>query len=229
MSNNNENNTDFPTDFNSLINADSEELITKMMSLDANEAFNQEFMMWQELLSRLEPYKDEIIQSELEKIDMDGLMPDADKKDIYSSYYRLVETHKYLYSLHKPVINRITMLKDAIKQLRSAARAMFKGTEKDKDAHCDKMVRNFVGELSNATVLINNIDKCIKQVEFAAMQASRVIKEKEFQLKSSGAYTTQGKSNIFNNNNALDNVLEDFEETEEEDLNNPIPQKYRKT
>lgn len=208
-----------PNDFKSLIHVDSTALVAHIMSLDGVQDFNEEFMMWQEYLSRLEPYDDDTINEKLKEIDLSNLMPperNNSAQNAYQAYYRLVETQRYLYSLYKPVAKRADMLKDAIKSLRSAARGMFKGTDKDKEAHSDRMVRNFTAELSRAKCLLASINASIEVVEFAAMQASRVIKEKEFELKVNGSYTSQGQSSIYNNN------------TEEDDDDSPVPSKYRR-
>ncbi len=211
-----------PQDFMSLIHVDSTALIAHIMSLDGVKDFNEEFIMWQEYLSRLEPYDDATISEKLREVDLANLMPPERSHnggDAYQAYYRLVETQRYLYSLQKPVANRAEMLKDAIKSLRSAARGMFKGTDKDKEAHSDRMVRNFTAELSMAKCLLSSINASIEVVEFAAVQASRVIKEKEFELKVNGTYAAHGQSNIYNRH---------FLPDTEEDDDNPIPSKYRR-
>jgi len=213
-----------PNDFKSLIHVDSTALIAHIMSLDGVHDFNEEFMMWQEYLSRLEPYDDNTVNEQLQSIDLTNLMPSAKNNksaDAYKAYYRLVETQRYLYSLHKPVAKRVEMLKDAIKSLRSSARGMFKGTDKDKEAHSDRMVRNFTAELSRAKCLLNSINASIETVEFAAVQASRVIKEKEFELKVNGAYAAQGQSNIYHGHAMADDIDDDLDD-------NPIPSKYRR-
>lgn len=212
---------EIPQDFKSLIHVDSTALIAHIMSLDGVHDFNEEFMMWQEYLSRLEPYDDDTISEKLRDVDLTNLMPPErsnSAENAYQAYYRLVETQRYLYSLQKPVSNRVEMLKDAIKSLRSAARGMFKGTDKDKEAHSDRMVRNFTAELSRAKCLLGSINASIETVEFAAMQASRVIKEKEFELKVNGSYTSQGQSSIYNRHL----------QAEEEDDDSPVPSKYRR-
>lgn len=212
---------ELPKDFKSLIHVDSSALVAHIMSLDGVQDFNEEFMMWQEYLSRLEPYDDDTMNEKLEDIDLNNLMPPEKGNgtdNAYQAYYRLVETQKYLYSMHKPVAKRVEMLKDAIKSLRSAARAMFKGTDKDKEAHCDRMVRNFTAELSRAKCLLTSINASIEVVEFAAMQASRVIKEKEFELKVNGSYTAHGQSSIYQRH---------MQEAAEED-DGPVPSKYRR-
>lgn len=208
---------EIPTDFQSLINADSNELIAHIMSLDGVGDFNEEFMMWQEYLSKLAPYDDGVVREKLDAIDLEDLMPNTKKVDVYESYYRLVETQKFLYTLHKPVHGRCEMLKDAIKSLRSSARGMFKGTDKDKEAHSDRMVRNFTAEFSRAKALLSSIVGAIDFVEFAATQASRVIKEREFELRVNSGYAGQGQANIFAGFN-----------TQENEDDNPIPPKYRK-
>lgn len=211
---------EIPQDFKSLIHVDSTALIAHIMSLDGVHDFNEEFMMWQEYLSRLEPYDDDTISEKLREVDLTNLMPPErsnNSANAYQAYYRLVETQRYLYSLQKPVSNRAEMLKEAIKSLRSAARGMFKGTDKDKEAHSDRMVRNFTAELSRAKCLLSSINASIETVEFAATQASRVIKEKEFELKVNGSYASQGQANIYHNH------LPD-----EEDDDSPVPSKYRR-
>lgn len=206
-----------PKTFQELTDVDSEELITYLMSQDATKNFNNEMMSWQHYLDKkLRKYDDDVVYQMVQDVNTDGLLPDMKKGDIYSQYYRLVDTQKYLYSLHTPVNKRIEMLKDAIKSLRSTARNMFKGTEKDKDAHCDRMVQPFFIELSAAKVLLLDIVEKIEVVEFAATQASRVIKEHEFELRVNGGYVNQGVSDIFNKHNLT------------EDDEDPIPQKYRR-
>lgn len=209
--------TDIPTDFQSLTEVDSTALVAHMMSLDGVQDFNEDFMIWQEYLSRLESYDEITIENKLREVHNIQLIPEKKSADTYQSYYHMVEWQRYLYSVHTTVSNRVEMLKDATKTLRSSARGMFKGTDKDKEAHCDRMVRNFTAELSRAKTLLTGINNTIALIDFAATQASRILKEKEFELKINNPYMQKGQAGIYQNNNV-----------EDEDDDNPIPAPYRK-
>jgi len=150
--------------------------------------------------------------------DKDGVIDESvEVTDEVLYLYRMVEIQRYLYSIHTVVSNRADMLKDAIKSLRSSARGMFKGTDKDKEAHCDRMVRNFSAEYSRAKSLLTHINDKIATIDFAATQASRILKEKEFELKVNNPYMQKGQAGIYQSHN-----------TEDEDDDNPIPAPYRR-
>ncbi|MBS1722405.1 MAG: hypothetical protein JSS66_05300 [Armatimonadetes bacterium] len=207
-----------PTNFKELVEMDAGTFITQAMSQDFHASFSEEYAMWQEYLSRLDQYDDGEVRKQLHELNLDGLLPNVKTSDVYEAYYRLVQTHKFLYSLHTPVYKRVEMLKDAIKSLKSAARGMFKGTDKDRDAHCDRMVRHLAAELSQAKTTMAAVAHAIDVVDFAAMQASRVIKEREFEMRVNGTYVGQGMSDSFNRLNRIEN---------DDDEDNPLPPQYR--
>lgn len=208
-----------PSKFEDFFEINSSALIGHLLDEGGRDAYEAEYEMWLSKLRGLPPYKDDVVMRLADEA-MEGLEMTVSPNDtlvhVASVYAGLTRARKALGNIRTPVTMRLEVLKDATKSLKSGARGMFKGTEKDKDAQCDRMVRHLVGEQAQARALQTYLEERINQVEFAVVQAARVLKERQEQAKANYSWVQEGLSN---NYNAQATELDD---------DDPLPPEYRR-
>lgn len=208
-----------PSSYEDLFEINSSALIGHLMEESGRDAYEAEYEMWLEKLRCLPSYKDDVVRRQADEAydDLDmTVTKNDDMERVAAIYAGLTRGRKAVADLKSVVSMRAEVLKDATKSLKSGARGMFKGTEKDKDASCDRMVRHLVGELAQAKALQTYLEDRLDQIDFATMQSARVLRERQEQMRSNYGFIQDGLNHNYKNQ-AVDANDDD-----------PLPPQYRR-
>jgi hypothetical protein len=89
------------------------------------------------------------------------------------------------------------MISQAHKNLREMAIRLSTGTAKDKEANAAFTVHPFVIPMTNSKRLLTYLEHYLKNIEFAASQMDRILREHQALSRINHSFNQEGMSNLF--------------------------------
>jgi hypothetical protein len=162
------------------------------------ESFAKEVQIWQDAISLL-PFYDEIeIRNEVRQWDISIPSKDDYEFESFSAAYALqVQYRNRLTEIISVVYAHFEMISQAHKNLREMAIKLSTGTAKDKDANAAFTVHPFVIPMTNSKRLLTYLEQYLKNIEFAASQMDRILREHQALSRINQTYNTEGMSNLY--------------------------------
>lgn len=162
------------------------------------ESFAKEVQIWQDAISLL-PFYDEIeIRNEVRQWDISIPSKDDYGFESFSAAYALqVQYRNRLTEIISVVYAHFEMISQAHKNLREMAIKLSTGTAKDKDANAAFTVHPFVIPMTNSKRLLTYLEQYLKNIEFAASQMDRILREHQALSRINQSYNTEGMSNLY--------------------------------
>lgn len=162
------------------------------------ESFAKEVQIWQDAISLL-PFYDEIeIRKEVRQWDISIPSKDDYEYESFSAAYALqVQYRNRLTEIISVVYAHFEMISQAHKNLREMAIKLSTGTAKDKDANAAFTVHPFVIPMTNSKRLLTYLEQYLKNIEFAASQMDRILREHQALSRINQSFNTEGMSNLY--------------------------------
>jgi hypothetical protein len=175
----------------------SKDLVSRLKGV-TEESFSKEVQIWQDAISLL-PYYDEIeIRTEIRQWDISIPSKDTYEFESFSASYALqVQYRNRLTEIMSVVFAHYEMISQAHKNLREMAIKLSTGTAKDKDANAAFTVHPFVIPMTNSKRLLTYLEQYLKNIEFAASQMDRILREHQALSRINQSFNSEGMSNLY--------------------------------
>jgi hypothetical protein len=175
----------------------SKDLVSRLKGV-TEDSFAKEVQIWQDAISLL-PYYDEIeIRKEIRQWDVSIPSKDDYAFESFSAAYALqVQYRNRLTEIMSVVFAHYEMISQAHKNLREMAIKLSTGTAKDKDANAAFTVHPFVIPMTNSKRLLTYLEHYLKNIEFAASQMDRILREHQALSRINQSFNQEGMSNLF--------------------------------
>lgn len=175
----------------------SKDLVSRLKGV-TEESFAKEVQIWQDAISLL-PYYDEIeIRKEIRHWDVSIPSKDDYAFESFSAAYALqVQYRNRLTEIMSVVFAHYEMISQAHKNLREMAIKLSTGTAKDKDANAAFTVHPFVIPMTNSKRLLTYLEQYLKNIEFAASQMDRILREHQALSRINQSFNSEGMSNLY--------------------------------
>jgi hypothetical protein len=175
----------------------SKDLVSRLKGV-TEDSFAKEVQIWQDAISLL-PHYDEIeIRNEVRLWDIS--IPNKDDYEFESftaSYAMQVQYRNRLTEIMSVVFAHYEMISQAHKNLREMAIKLSTGTAKDKEANAAFTVHPFVIPMTNSKRLLTYLEQYLKNIEFAASQMDRILREHQALSRINQSFNNEGMSNLF--------------------------------
>jgi hypothetical protein len=175
----------------------SKDLVSRLKGI-SEESFAKEVQNWQDAISLLPIYDELEIRNEVRKWDI--AIPTKDDYDFESfsaSYALQVQYRNRLTEIMSVVFAHYEMISQAHKNLREMAIKLSTGTAKDKEANAAFTVHPFVIPMTNSKRLLTYLEQYLKNIEFAASQMDRILREHQALSRINQSFNNEGMSNLF--------------------------------
>ena len=175
----------------------SKDLVSRLKGV-TEESFTKEVQIWQDAIGLL-PYYDEIeIRNEVRQWDISIPSKDSYEFESFSASYALqVQYRNRLTEIMSVVFAHYEMISQAHKNLREMAIKLSTGTAKDKDANAAFTVHPFVIPMTNSKRLLTYLEQYLKNIEFAASQMDRILREHQALSRINQSFNSEGMSNLY--------------------------------
>ena len=175
----------------------SKDLVSRLKGV-TEESFTKEVQIWQDAIGLL-PYYDEIeIRTEIRQWDISIPSKDSYEFESFSASYALqVQYRNRLTEIMSVVFAHYEMISQAHKNLREMAIKLSTGTAKDKDANAAFTVHPFVIPMTNSKRLLTYLEQYLKNIEFAASQMDRILREHQALSRINQSFNAEGMSNLY--------------------------------
>ena len=175
----------------------SKDLVSRLKGV-TEESFAKEVQIWQDAISLL-PYYDEIeIRNEVRQWDISIPSKDDYEFESFSAAYALqVQYRNRLTEIMSVIFAHYEMISQAHKNLRELAIKLSTGTAKDKEANAAFTVHPFVIPMTNSKRLLTYLEHYLKNIEFAASQMDRILREHQALSRINHSFNQEGMSNLF--------------------------------
>jgi hypothetical protein len=175
----------------------SKDLVSRLKGV-TEESFAKEVQNWQDAISVL-PFYDEIeIRKEIRQWDIAIPSKDEYEFESFSASYALqVQYRNRLTEIMSVVYAHYEMISQAHKNLREMAIKLSTGTAKDKEASAAFTVHPFVIPMTNSKRLLSYLEHYLKNIEFAATQMDRILREHQALSRINQSFNTEGMSNLY--------------------------------
>ena len=175
----------------------SKDLVSRLKGV-TEESFAKEVQNWQDAISVL-PFYDEIeIRKEIRQWDIAIPSKDEYEFESFSASYALqVQYRNRLTEIMSVVYAHYEMISQAHKNLREMAIKLSTGTAKDKEASAAFTVHPFVIPMTNSKRLLTYLEQYLKNIEFAATQMDRILREHQALSRINQSFNNEGMSNLF--------------------------------
>ena len=175
----------------------SKDLVSRLKGV-TEESFAKEVQNWQDAISVL-PFYDEIeIRNEVRQWDIAIPSKDEYEFESFSASYALqVQYRNRLTEIMSVVYAHYEMISQAHKNLREMAIKLSTGTAKDKEASAAFTVHPFVIPMTNSKRLLTYLEHYLKNIEFAATQMDRILREHQALSRINQSFNTEGMSNLY--------------------------------
>ena len=175
----------------------SKDLVSRLKGV-TEESFAKEVQIWQDAIGLL-PYYDEIeIRNEVRQWDISIPSKDSYEFESFSASYALqVQYRNRLTEIMSVVFAHYEMISQAHKNLREMAIKLSTGTAKDKDANAAFTVHPFVIPMTNSKRLLTYLEQYLKNIEFAASQMDRILREHQALSRINQSFNSEGMSNLY--------------------------------
>jgi hypothetical protein len=175
----------------------SKDLVSRLKGV-TEESFAKEVQNWQDAISVL-PFYDEIeIRTEIRQWEIAIPSKDEYEFESFSASYALqVQYRNRLTEIMSVVYAHYEMISQAHKNLREMAIKLSTGTAKDKEASAAFTVHPFVIPMTNSKRLLTYLEHYLKNIEFAATQMDRILREHQALSRINQSFNAEGMSNLF--------------------------------
>jgi hypothetical protein len=175
----------------------SKDLVSRLKGV-TEDSFAKEVQNWQDAISVL-PFYDEIeIRKEIRQWDIAIPSKDEYEFESFSASYALqVQYRNRLTEIMSVVYAHYEMISQAHKNLREMAIKLSTGTAKDKEASAAFTVHPFVIPMTNSKRLLTYLEHYLKNIEFAATQMDRILREHQALSRINQSFNTEGMSNLY--------------------------------
>ena len=175
----------------------SKDLVSRLKGV-TEDSFSKEVQIWQDAIGLL-PYYDEIeIRNEIRRWDISIPSKDSYEFESFSASYALqVQYRNRLTEIMSVVYAHYEMISQAHKNLREMAIKLSTGTAKDKDANAAFTVHPFVIPMTNSKRLLTYLEQYLKNIEFAASQMDRILREHQALSRINQSFNAEGMSNLY--------------------------------
>lgn len=175
----------------------SKDLVSRLKGV-TEESFSKEVQIWQNAISLL-PHYDEIeIRNEVRQWDISIPTKDDYEFESFSAAYALqVQYRNRLTEIMSVIFGHYEMISQAHKNLREMAIKLSTGTAKDKEANAAFTVHPFVIPMANSKRLLTYLEQYLKNIEFAASQMDRILREHQALSRINQSFNNEGMSNLF--------------------------------
>ena len=175
----------------------SKDLVSRLKGV-TEDSFAKEVQNWQDAISVL-PFYDEIeIRKEIRQWDIAIPSKDEYEFESFSASYALqVQYRNRLTEIMSVVYAHYEMISQAHKNLREMAIKLSTGTAKDKEASAAFTVHPFVIPMTNSKRLLTYLEHYLKNIEFAASQMDRILREHQALSRINQSFNQEGMSNLF--------------------------------
>jgi hypothetical protein len=175
----------------------SKDLVSRLKGV-TEESFSKEVQIWQDAISLL-PHYDEIeIRNEVRQWDISIPTKDDYEFESFSAAYALqVQYRNRLTEIMSVIFGHYEMISQAHKNLREMAIKLSTGTAKDKEANAAFTVHPFVIPMANSKRLLTYLEQYLKNIEFAASQMDRILREHQALSRINQSFNNEGMSNLF--------------------------------
>jgi len=175
----------------------SKNLVSRLKGV-TEESFAKEVENWQVAINMLPLYNELEIRNEVRQWDV--AIPNKDDYDFesFSAAYALqVQYRNRLTEIISVVFAHYEMISQAHKNLKEIATKLTSGTAKDKDAVATFTVHPFVIPMTNSKRLLTYLEQYLKNIEFAASQMDRILREHQALSRINQSFNQEGMSNLF--------------------------------
>lgn len=173
--------------------------MTKRLKGVTEEDYDNEVKMWQDVLRSLPHYDEFAIRKEI--LHWQIGIPDKDdfNFETHATFYSLQCQYRVRLQEIMAVVNsHHEMLSQATKVLKEISVKLAHGTTKyDKDALAALSVAKFSMATSNARRLLTYLEAVLKNIEFAAYQMDRMMKDYQFMSRINQSMVNEGMSSIY--------------------------------
>jgi hypothetical protein len=175
----------------------SKDLVSRLKGV-TEESFAKEVQIWQDAISLL-PFYDEIeIRKEVRQWDISIPSKDDYEFESFSASYALqVQYRNRLTEIMSVIFAHYEMISQAHKNLREMAIKLSTGTAKDKEANAAFTVHPFVIPMTNSKRLLTYLEQYLKNIEFAASQMDRILREHQALSRINQSFNAEGMSNLY--------------------------------
>jgi hypothetical protein len=175
----------------------SKNLVSRLKGI-SEESFTDEVQNWQDAISLLPMYDEIAIRTEIRQWDISIPSKDEYAFESFSAAYALqVQYRNRLTEIISVVYAHFEMISQAHKNLREMAIRLSTGTAKDKEANAAFTVHPFVIPMTNSKRLLTYLEQCLKNIEFAASQMDRILREHQALSRINQSFNTEGMSNLY--------------------------------
>lgn len=176
----------------------AQDLVDRVNGLTIND-FAREVKLWQRALKHL-PHYDEIqIRQEIAQWNIGIPSKDNFDHDTYTLFYYLqVQYKNRLSQIHSVINAHYEMLIQAEKSLKFMAGKLSKGTAKEKDGYAAFTVSPFTVAITHSHRLLAYLESISKNIDFAAAQMDRLLKEHQALTRINNGFLNDGMSSFYN-------------------------------
>lgn len=172
--------------------------ITARLKGITEESFEKEVEAWQKHINLLPDYDEYEIRKEIRNWILD--IPTKDDFNIESfakSYALQVQYRNRITELVSLVFAHYEMINQAHRSLKEMAVKLASGPKHDKDAIASFTVHQFVVPLSHAKRLHTYLESVLKNIEFAASQMDKIVREHQALSRINQSFNNMGMSQIY--------------------------------
>lgn len=159
------------------------------------ETFAIEVQNWQESINSLPVYDEMEIRKEISQWNIG--IPSRDQFDFesYTIFYSLqVQYRNRITEIHNLVFAHHEMLSQAQKTLKEMAVRLVTGTAVDKNGIASFTVHPFILATTHAKRLLTYLESVLKNIEFAASQMDRLLREHQALARINANFSNEGFS-----------------------------------
>lgn len=175
----------------------SKNMVSRLKGI-SEESFTDEVQNWQDAISLLPMYDEIVIRNEVRQWDI--CIPSKDEfafESFSASYALQVQYRNRLTEIISVVYAHYEMISQAHKNLREMAIRLSTGTAKDKEANATFTVHPFVIPMTNSKRLLTYLEQYQKNIEFAASQMDRILREHQALSRINQTFNSEGMSNLY--------------------------------
>jgi len=176
------------------------QMITQRAKGVTEEGFTQEVQLYQDALNMLPQYNEYEIRKEISYWEFN--IPDKNDFDISShaaSYSMQIQYKTRLSEIYSVVFAHYEFLSSAQKNLKEMAVKIASGSNKhDKDGIASFTVSPFSIAASHAKRLLSYLDSVTKNIDFAASQMDRLMREHQSLARINQNFHNEGMSALYN-------------------------------
>jgi hypothetical protein len=165
--------------------------------------FAKEVDNWQEAIQSLPDYDELEIRKEIKSWNIGIPNKDDFDFDSYAMFYSLqVQYRNRITEIISVVFAHHEMLSQAQKTLKDIAARLANGTAVDKNAIATFTVQPFSIACTHARRLLSYLESVLKNIDFAASQMDRMLREHQALARINSNFNSEGLSALFKDNNS---------------------------